>query len=397
MSLSIADLARRFALPACVSLLLAACQATQMAEPDTAPAETVSAQLPPAQGEVLGSGAVRVALLLPVSAPGNAAVIAGELRNSAVLAMEDGASAMLQLVIKDTAGTPEGAANAASEALAEQAAVVLGPLFANGVTAAAEVLQRGRKLMIAYSTDSKVARPGVYLASYLPQGIIDRTAAYAVNAGLRNMVALLPNGPIGDLAESQLRQTLMQHGGQLLAVARYDYTDVSVEMAIAEIAPHVPGADAIFIPDGGNTPGAIATTMQRRGIDLAGKKFLGTGQWAGADLGNPALQGAWLADADHASTSAFNAKYSARYGTTPSAVAPVAYDTVSLLAGIARQRGIAGLTSAAIEAPTGFSGYTGVFRFRPDGTNERGLAIYEVRGGQLHLIDPAPTSFRSAS
>ncbi len=401
MKLAIAEPARKLAWSALMSgmLALTACQATNLPQglPEAGPAQATDAALPPAEGEVLGSGPVRVALLLPVTAPGNASVIATELRNAAAMAMEDGAASMLQLVIKDTGGTPEGAANAASEAVREQAALVLGPVFANSVSAATGVLRPNRKLMIAYSTDSNVAGTGVYLASYLPQTIIDRTAAYAANAGLRNMVALLPDGPIGDLAESQLLQTLARNGGQLIAAARYEYSDASVEAAISELAPAIASADAIFIPDGGNTPGAIVGTMQRRGIPLAGKKFLGTGQWASADLGNPALEGAWLADADHGSTAAFNAKYMARHGLKPSAIAPVAYDTVALVAGLARRVGAQGLTATTLEDRTGFSGYTGVFRFLQDGTNERGLAIYEVRGGQLHLVDPAPTSFRSGS
>lgn len=397
---AIFDNARRLASHAMLGglLALASCQGTNVTQglpqPDIA---RDSAALPQAQGEILGNGPVRIALLLPLSAPGNAAIIAGELKNAAALAMEEGASDMLELVIKDTVGTPNGAIDMASQAAEERAALVLGPLFSSGVTAASSVLQPNNITMISYSTDSSVAGRGVYLASYLPQTIIARTAAYAVDAGYKNFVAFLPNGPIGNLAENQLRKTLGERGGQLIAAARYEYSDGSVEAAIAELAPSIQGADAIFIPDGGSTPAAIVGTMQRRGVSLDGKKILGTGQWASSDLSNPALNGAWLADADHASIAAFRAKYEARFGASPSAIAPVAYDTIALVAGLARRVGATGLTAATIEERTGFSGYTGVFRFLPDGTNERGLSIYEVRAGQLHLIDPAPTSFQAGS
>ncbi len=35
----------------------------------------------------------------------------------------------------------------------------------------------------------------------------------------------------------------------------------------------------------------------------------------------------------------------------------------------------------------------GLFRFNPDGTNDRGLAIYEVTAGGPKLVQPAPRSF----
>ena len=37
--------------------------------------------------------------------------------------------------------------------------------------------------------------------------------------------------------------------------------------------------------------------------------------------------------------------------------------------------------------------FNGVFRFLPDGTNERALAVAQVRNGQAVVIDPAPRNF----
>ena len=366
--------------------------------PESKPAEPApKAELPPPKGEVIGQGDVRVALLLPISAPGNAARIAGELKNAAVLAMEDWGMESLQLVVKDTKGTPNGAVDAASEATAEGASIVLGPLFSASVSAATGVLRPAGKTIIAYSSDSSVGGQGVYLASFLPQTIVDRTLSYAVANGQREIAAILPNGPVGNLAERQIRETLLRTGGNLVAVARYDYNDASVEAAIEAIAPSIPQAQAIFIPDGGSTPGAIANTLHRRGVSLEGKKLLGTGQWASADLKNPALAGAWFADADQSSIIGFKSKYSTKYGATPSSVAPLAYDTVALISGIVKRFGAPGLNKEVIESRTGYSGYTGVFRFKSDGSNERGLAVYEISGDNLRVVSPAPKAFGAGS
>ena len=56
------------------------------------------------KGEVFGQGKVRVALLLPKSAAGNAAKVSNEIRKGALFAMSDFGNDVLQLVIKDTRG-----------------------------------------------------------------------------------------------------------------------------------------------------------------------------------------------------------------------------------------------------------------------------------------------------
>ena len=46
--------------------------------------------------------------------------------------------------------------------------------------------------------------------------------------------------------------------------------------------------------------------------------------------------------------------------------------------------------------PSGFIGVDGAFRFRANGINERGLAIYEITHGAAQVIEPAPKNFSKA-
>jgi branched-chain amino acid transport system substrate-binding protein len=48
---------------------------------------------------------------------------------------------------------------------------------------------------------------------------------------------------------------------------------------------------------------------------------------------------------------------------------------------------------ATLTNPEGFTGATGLFRLRPDGLAEHGLAILEVGQGTARMIEPPPTSF----
>jgi ABC-type branched-subunit amino acid transport system substrate-binding protein len=377
------------------AVLIAGCgtQGVPSGLPGVQPQATPLAASVPPQGEVIGTGETRVALLLPLTAEGNGGTVASELRNAAQMALEDTGLDALEIVVKDTAGTEQGASTAASSAVSEGAVLVLGPLFAGNVRAASTALAPARLPMIAFSSDRTVAAPGVYLNSFLPEELARRIVSHAAAAGMRRMVAIVPNGAAGDLAETAARSALQAAGGELLTVARYDYDNASVQAAVQDVAMAAGQADAIFIPDGGNSPSVIAAALRGMGVDLAGKKLLGNGQWASANLTDPALQGGWFADVDHARLNLFRSRYQQRFGAQPSVTASLGYDSVILAAALGRRGGAAAFTDANLQVAGGFAGTTGTFRFRPDGTNERGYAVYEVEEGGSRLVSPAPTSF----
>jgi len=385
---------------ACIAFLTAcAGQPVPSGLPTRAPiAEPQPAAIPaPVQGEVIGTGETRVALLVPLSAEGNGRAIGAELKNAAQLALADAGLDSLQIVVKDTGGTETGAASAATSAAAEGSAMIIGPLFAAEVRAVSAALGPSHAPVLGFSSDRTVAAPGTYLNSFLPEDLVRRIISYAASQGVRKVVALVPNGPAGDLAETEARRILQAAGGDVTAIGRYGYDNASVMAALQEVALAIGEADAIFIPDGGNTPSVITTALKGMGIDLSGKRLLGNGQWTSANLTDPSLQGGWFADVDQARLNIFKGRYRQRFGTEPSVTASLAYDSVILAAAFARQGGKPAFTAANLQIPAGFAGTTGTFRFLPDGTNQRGYAIYEVTEGAARLISPAPSSFAGAS
>ena len=86
-------------------------------------------------------------------------------------------------------------------------------------------------------------------------------------------------------------------------------------------------------------------------------------------------------------------KYRTAFGAAPSQLASLAYDAVSLVAllspGVAYHR----FTRGALMDPNGFGGVNGIFRFKADGTSERGLAVLEVTANGPLVVSPAPTTF----
>src|SRR2546423_861747 len=87
----------------------------------------------------IGQGQVKVGLILPLSATGNAAVAAQSMRNAAELALAEFNSPDLQLLVKDDAGSAPAAQQGAQQAIDEGAEIILGPLFALTVSPVGQV------------------------------------------------------------------------------------------------------------------------------------------------------------------------------------------------------------------------------------------------------------------
>ena len=378
-------------------LLLSACQSVDYGLPSgdggAPPATRLPEKTGPAAGEVIGTGQTRVALLLPRSAPGNGAAIATEYLNAAQLAIETSGVQAMELVVKDTGGTAAGAIARSEEAVREGAAVILGPVFSGSVTSAASVARPANRSIIAFSSDPSAASNGVFLMSFLPDQVVDRTISYATGIGLTSFVAILPQGAYGTLVERQLKTTLVTHGGALIGVSRYQYSNESVVTAVQQILPAIREADAIFIPDGSTAPAAIARVIQSEGVKLRDKQLIGTGQWRSAKLNSAYLQGAIFADMDQAHFEEFKLGYKERFGTEPTVNAGLGYDAVTMTAELLATRNPAAFTVKNLENRGGFEGVTGAYRFMPDGKSQRALAVYQIQEGKAIVVDAAPQRF----
>ncbi|SFG70833.1 penicillin-binding protein activator [Methylobacterium gossipiicola] len=358
---------------------------------DGLPPANTGLPLPASPGTRIGSGPVKVALVVPLTGPG--AAVGSALRNAAELAVEEFQKSDLQILVQDDRGTPEGARAATQTALADGAELVLGPLFAANVQAAAGAARATGKPVIAFSTDAAVAARGVYLLSFLPQAEVDRIVGEAVAKGRRSFAALIPDNSYGNAVEAQFREAVAHKGGRLVGIERY--APGSPGPAVARLAGLITGggaqADALFLPD---TPDGLASldpVLTKAGFSPARVRPLGTAVWNDPRaFALPALQGGWFAAPDTAGFAGFSQRYQARFGAPPLRVATLAYDAVSLVAALSRQYGSQRFADATLTNPAGFSGIDGTFRFRPDGPSDRTLAVSEIRSGAPVVISPAP-------
>jgi branched-chain amino acid transport system substrate-binding protein len=348
-----------------------------------------------APGSTLGAGQVRVGLILPLSAQGNAGIAAQSMKNAADLALAEFKNPNIQLLVKDDGGTPQGAQAGAQQAINEGAEIIIGPLFAEAVKAVGSVARQRGIPVIAFSTDVSVAARGVYLLSFLPETDVKRIVEFAVSRGKRSFAAMLPDSAYGAVVEAAFQQEVARRGGRILALEKYPLDPNRMAEPARRVAQAATHVDSIFIPDGADAVPQVVQALTGAGVNLKREQLLGTGLWADDQriYSDKALDGGLYPAPDPAGFRNFSGRYRARYGQDPVRTATLAYDAVALVAALVKTQGAQRFSEQVLTNSSGFAGIDGVFRFRADGANERGLAVLRVTPGGGQVVSPAPKSF----
>jgi branched-chain amino acid transport system substrate-binding protein len=382
---------RRTVLGGGLALTLAGCNSVGVEMPNDfgSPGSSAPPVGGPLVGETMGSGPVRVGMILPLTQNGGPSPIGVSMRNAAQLAINDSGSSSITLMVEDDHSSADGATQAVQSELGAGAQLILGPVFANDVRTASAAAKSAGRPMIAFSTDVSVAAPGVYLLSFLIQGYVDRILQYAVSTGKRSFGIMAPQNDYGNVAAQRFQEMAGNVNAQVVVTVRYSAGQMAT--AAQQVAAVQGQIDALFIPEQADAMPAVASALGSANVKT---KFLGTGVWNDARvLKSPQMQGAWFSAPDNSGFNAFAQRYRAKFNNDPARLATLAYDAVTLAAALARNGGPDPFNQAALTNVSGFNGADGVFRFRADGTNERGLAVMEIGDGEAKVISPAPRSF----
>ncbi|MEA2975699.1 MAG: hypothetical protein QOF19_1219 [Alphaproteobacteria bacterium] len=352
---------------------------------------------PPQPADQIGTGQVRVALILPLSAAANAGVAAQSMKNAAEMALAEFNNPNIQLLVKDDGGSAGGAQQAAQQAIGEGAEIILGPLFAQSVGIVGQLARSRGVPVIAFSTDTSVAARGVYLLSFLPESDVERIVGYAASNGKRSFIGLVPDNAYGSVVEAAFKQAVAARNGRIVALERYPLDKAARQTAIAAVAQAASQADALFIPDGPDAAD-IVQALTASGANVKRLQLLGSGLWEDAGVAAaPSLQGAWYPAPETTSYRNFAGRYRKRFGQDPVRTATLSYDAVALIAALVKTQGAQRFSDEVLLNGSGFSGIDGVFRFRADGTNERGLAVMRLTPSGGQPLAPAPHSFGGAT
>jgi branched-chain amino acid transport system substrate-binding protein len=362
--------------------------------------EAPAQQQPPVAGS-FGTGPVRVGLLLPLTAAGNAGATGQALRNAAELAIAERDPDGVVVMPFDTQGNAQGARQAATQAVAAGAQLLVGPLFSAEVAAAGQAAGQANVPVIAFSSDPNAAGRNVYLLSFLAQSDIELIVSYATRQGKKAFGAVVPDSAYGSVVEGALRQSAARNGASVILIQRYKPDTNSITVAMQQIGAAATGSnpsiDALLMPDGATAIPFLAQAIQSLGIETNRVQLLGSGQWDDPRvLGQPVLKGGWYAAPPPEGWSSFVQRYQGRYQTSPPRIASLSFDAMRLAMALANRDPQQPFPPQLLTNRDGFAGTDGLFRLRPDGLNDRGLAILEVDPPGSRVIAPGARSFQGS-
>jgi ABC-type branched-subunit amino acid transport system substrate-binding protein len=363
------------------SVVLAACQ------PSTGPAVS--------QGDT-----VAVALLVPAgSGQASDQLLARSIENAARLAITDLGGVKIDLRVYPTAGQAAQASAAASQAVAEGAQVILGPVFAEEANAAGVAVAGAGVSVLSFSNNPAIAGGNVFVLGPTFDNTARRLAAYAERSGKSKIMIVHDRNAQGEAGRAAIQKGVASAGGSIVATGNYEFSQNGIVQAIPGIASQAKssGAQAVFLT--ADTAGALPLVSQllsENGVNPATTQYIGLTRWdiPAATLSLPGVQGGVFAMPDPALFAQYQARYQAAFGEPPHPVSAIAYDGIAAIGALAKQG--RGLDRASLTQGAGYVGVNGIFRLLPDGTNERGLAIARIQNSTVSVIEPAPRSFGGA-
>lgn len=346
---------------------------------------------------------VDVAILVPLGATEeNQAQLGQSLANAAELANRDLADLKINLRVYPTAADQTTAATAAQTAIAEGADVILGPLFSDATAAVSPIARSAGVNVISFSNNPEIAGGNTYILGLTFDSIADRVTGFAAARGLKRIGIVRTEGIEGEAAREAILRASAKFGSEIVAEGVYQLSVEGISEAASGIADDLrrSGANVAILTDGptGGLP-FITETLRGLGVRPASVQFAGLQRWNSSQqaLEQPGLQGGWFAAPDPALRSEFDTRYQSAFGQAPHPLSALAYDGMAaigaLVAEAREDRGGDPFSQPRLTKSAGFAGVNGVFRFLPDGSNERALAIFEVSLGTATPIDPSPRSF----
>lgn len=344
---------------------------------------------------------VSVALLVPRGGSASDNLLAANLENAARLAIRDLDGVKIDLRVYGTAGRADMAASAAAQAVTEGAKIIIGPVYGEAANAAGLAVAASGVNVLSFSNNTTIAGGNVFVLGPTFDNTANRLVSYAKRAGKDRIVVLHANDIGGQLGRNAIQQAIAANGATLSGSVDYALSQEGVRGAVPRVQAVMQssGANALFLTANSATAlPLLAEMLPAAGIRNSTSQYIGLTRWdiPAQTLALPGIQGGWFALPDPGASAAFSARYNAAYGERPLDIAGLAFDGIAAIGSLVKSGNKNALTTSALTQGAGFKGANGIFRLRPDGTNQRGLAVAAVRNNQVVLLEAAPQAFGGA-
>ncbi len=364
---------------------------------------------------------MKIAILLPLS--GRFKEVGKNMLDAAQMSLFGINDANITLIPIDTKETEADAVDAANQAIEQGAKLILGPVFSRSAQAIIPIAKQHNINVVAFSNDKTLAGSGIFTLGFIPEQQLARVLNYSTAHGVTDYTTMVPNNTYGGTTVKRLREHTQKDSVSAVIKSEIfqidkegkpqsleDHFSALYKAAMSSRSPRdydskrkkyndnpIKYPRALLLPDGGETLKQIGSLLQQKDFDKSKIQLLGTSQWYSTDvLNNPVFEGAWVAAPERGRREQFEEKFFSSYNYKPASVTSLAYDAVALAATIASQ-GRGEFSVSDLTNPRGFIGVDGIFRLRPDGLTERGLAIMTIKSGKFEVLDPAPKSFSDIS
>ena len=355
---------------------------------DTGPPAALH-QAPGQPAAATSGGSTTIAILLPLS--GKLAEIGTPMLRAAQLALSVPGSPVLE--VKDTGGGPDGAAQAARDAIADGAKMILGPLTSTETAQVAPIARRAGVPVLAFTNDQAQSQPGVWTLGITPGQQVRRLVGYARETGHLPLAALLPDDDFGKAMAEELNRIATAEGQPPPFLRMAGPGAVNIDAAVTDLAGTATGPDqplpfgSILLGATGNDLKVYAQAFDDAHIDRSKVQILGPGLWIDPASGSSAMVGGWFAAPDPDARRDLIRDYSAKYKESPPPRADLASDAASIARVLSGQGRI---NDAGLTQPAGFTGVDGWFVLMPDGLVRRSLAVFRVDRQRAVKISDAP-------
>lgn len=355
-----------------------------------APGAPATAAVASPATQSLGTGPTKVAMLLPLSAPGAAGENGRKMLDAAKLAMSDLGNALLTVTVEDTKGDSAHASELAVKAITSGTKIVIGPVELPAAQHIAKLSGSQRPPVLALA-DNFAGGPGVYAVRLNEADSAAAGAAGLASKGSKKFVLLVAAGANAGAIEKRVANSLSIYGATLAVTIPYSAGDGGTK-AVNDMGSLVDAPDAIVIASGDDSPSQILAALKSKGIPGKAVAVVGTNRWLERPI-EPLFEGSYIATLDPNETGPIADRFKTTYNYPADANVAYAYDMVALTAGIASAVGPDGFNKQVLENRSGFRGSTGLFRFRADGSSERSMPFYQVQKGALKLVAKSTSGY----
>ena len=348
------------------------------------------------------SAPVPVALLIPAgSAQSSDTLLAKNFENAARLAIADLGNVKIDLKIYNTAGNPAQAANAATQAVNDGAQIIVGPLYAQAANAAGAAAASSNVNVLSFSNNASIAGGNVFILGSTFENTAKRLTQFSKRQGRSRVLVVHSDDVAGQVGRDAITAAVARSGMQLAGVKSYPLSQQGIVGSASGIvaAARETNADTTMLTanPASDLP-LLSSALGDAGLNGTTTMLMGLSRWSVQPqvAALPALQGGYFTMPDTNLESNFSKRYSSAYGTSPHPLAGLAYDAIAAIGALAGAGRADALTASQLTRNAGFVGTQGIFRLRANGTNERGLAVAQLRNNQVVIVEPAPKNFSGA-